>query len=100
MILSTIGALREGIDLGLILIDTAEMYAERESERLVGEAIQGNRDQVFLVSRAYPQNALRDRLPPRLQGSLARLRTDRSDLYLLHWRGGVPLAAAAQSVVA
>ena len=52
LILSTIGALREGIDLGLILIDTAEMYAEGESERLVGEAIQGNRDQVFLVSRA------------------------------------------------
>ncbi len=84
-------ALRGGIDLGLTLIDTAEMYADGESERLVGEAIQGKRDQVFLVSKAYPQNASHDRLPRACEASLARLGTDRLDLYLLHWRGNVDL---------
>lgn len=87
-----IAALRAGIDLGLTLIDTAEMYADGESERLVGEAIAGRRDAVFLVSKAYPQNASRDRLPQACEASLRRLGTDRLDLYLLHWRGGVPLA--------
>lgn len=87
-----IAALRAGIDLGLTLIDTAEMYADGESERLVGEAIAGRRDSVFLVSKAYPQNASRDRLPQACEASLRRLGTDRLDLYLLHWRGGVPLA--------
>jgi diketogulonate reductase-like aldo/keto reductase len=87
-----IAALRAGIDLGLTLIDTAEMYADGAAERLVGEAIAGSRDRVFLVSKAYPQNASRDRLPKACEASLKRLGTDRLDLYLLHWRGSVPLA--------
>ena len=86
-----IAALREGIDLGLTLIDTAEMYADGESERLVGEAIAGRHDDVFLVSKAYPQNASRARLRSACEASLDRLGTDRLDLYLLHWRGAVPL---------
>ena len=93
-----IAALREGIDLGLTLIDTAEMYADGESERLVGEAIEGRRDDVFLVSKAYPQNASRDRLPRACEASLARLGTDRLDLYLLHWRGSVPLAETVEAM--
>ena len=93
-----IAALRGGIDLGLTLIDTAEMYADGESERLVGEAIQGKRDQVFLVSKAYPQNASHDRLPRACEASLARLGTDRLDLYLLHWRGNVPLGETVDAM--
>lgn len=93
-----IAALREGIDLGLTLIDTAEMYADGESERLVGEAIQGKRDRVFLVSKAYPQNASHDRLPRACEASLARLGTDRLDLYLLHWRGNVPLGETVEAM--
>lgn len=91
-------ALRGGIDLGLTLIDTAEMYADGESERLVGAAIQGKRDQVFLVSKAYPQNASHDRLPRACEASLARLGTDRLDLYLLHWRGNVPLGETVEAM--
>jgi diketogulonate reductase-like aldo/keto reductase len=87
-----IAALREGVELGLTLIDTAEMYADGESERLVGEAITGMRDRVFLVSKAYPQNASAKRLPRACEASLERLGTDRLDLYLLHWRGSVPFA--------
>ncbi len=87
-----ISALRAGVDLGMTLIDTAEMYGHGATEELVGEAITGIRDQVFLVSKAYPQNASRDRLPAACEASLRRLRTDRVDLYLLHWRGGVPFA--------
>lgn len=86
-----IAALREGIDLGLTLIDTAEMYGDGESERLVGEAIAGRRDDIFLVSKAYPQNASHARLRATCEASLNRLGTDRLDLYLLHWRGSVPL---------
>ena len=93
-----IAALRGGIDLGLTLIDTAEMYADGESERLVGAAIQGKRDQVFLVSKAYPQNASHDRLPRACEASLARLGTDRLDLYLLHWRGNVPLGETVEAM--
>ncbi len=93
-----IAALRQGIDLGLTLIDTAEMYADGESERLVGEVIAGQRDEVFLVSKAYPQNASRDRLPRACEASLARLGTDRLDLYLLHWRGSVPLAETVEAM--
>lgn len=93
-----IAALREGIDVGLTLIDTAEMYADGESERLVGEAIEGRRDEIFLVSKAYPQNASHDRLPRACEASLARLGTDRLDLYLLHWRGGVPLAETVEAM--
>ncbi|WP_294269377.1 aldo/keto reductase [uncultured Sphingomonas sp.] len=93
-----IAALREGLSLGLTLIDTAEMYADGESERLVGEAIAGVRDEVFLVSKAYPQNASRDRLPRACEASLDRLGTDRLDLYLLHWRGNVPLAETVEAI--
>jgi len=93
-----IAALRAGVDLGLTLIDTAEMYADGESERLVGEALRGLREQVFLVSKAYPQNASRDRLPQACEASLKRLGTDRLDLYLLHWRGRVPLAETVEAM--
>ena len=93
-----IAALREGLSLGLTLIDTAEMYADGESERLVGEAIAGVRDEVFLVSKAYPQNASRDRLPRACEASLDRLGTDRLDLYLLNWRGNVPLAETVEAM--
>ncbi|NJC32809.1 diketogulonate reductase-like aldo/keto reductase [Sphingomonas jejuensis] len=96
--LQEIAALREGISLGLTLIDTAEMYADGESERLVGEAIAGTRDAVFLVSKAYPQNASRDRLARACEASLDRLGTDRLDLYLLHWRGAVPLAETVDAM--
>lgn len=93
-----IASLREGLSLGLTLIDTAEMYADGESERLVGEAIAGARDDVFLVSKAYPQNASSDRLPRACEASLERLGTDRLDLYLLHWRGNVPLAETVEAM--
>jgi diketogulonate reductase-like aldo/keto reductase len=86
-----IAALREGIALGMTLIDTAEMYGEGLTEELVGEAVEGFRDEVFIVSKAYPQNASRERLPLACERSLRRLRAERIDLYLLHWRGGVPL---------
>ena len=87
-----IEALQAGVDLGLTLIDTAEMYADGGAESLVGEAIRQRRDRVFLVSKAYPQNASASRLPLACEASLKRLGTDRLDLYLLHWRGSVPLA--------
>jgi diketogulonate reductase-like aldo/keto reductase len=93
-----IAALRTGIDLGMTLIDTAEMYADGESERLVGEAITGRRESVFLVSKAYPQNASRTRLPQACEASLRRLGTDRLDLYLLHWRGSVPFAETVEAM--
>lgn len=93
-----IAALRAGVDAGMTLIDTAEMYADGESERLVGEAVGGIRDQVLLVSKAYPQNASRGRLPRACEASLERLGTDRLDLYLLHWRGRVPLAETVEAM--
>ena len=85
-------ALRLGIGLGMTLIDTAEMYGEGGAEEVVGRAIAGLRDQVFLVSKVYPHNATRTGTLAACERSLARLGTDRIDLYLLHWRGGVPLA--------
>jgi len=85
-----IAALRDGVERGLTLIDTAEMYAEGEAERLVGEAIGGMRERVFLVSKAYPQNASRSRL--------ARACEARLDLYLLQWRGSVPLAETVEAM--
>jgi len=93
-----IAALRAGLELGLTVIDTAEMYGEGAAEELVGEAIAGRRDSVFLVSKAYPQNASRDRLPRACEASLRRLGTDRLDLYLLHWRGSVPLAETVEAM--
>ena len=85
-----IACLQHGIDLGMSLIDTAEMYGEGAAEKLVGEAIAGRRDKVFLVSKVYPQNATRSGTITACERSLARLGTDRLDLYLLHWRGSVP----------
>jgi diketogulonate reductase-like aldo/keto reductase len=87
-----IAALRAGVNVGMTLIDTAEMYGDGATETLLGEALAGLRDQVFLVSKVYPQNAGRGRLERACEMSLRRLRTDRLDLYLLHWRGAVPLA--------
>jgi diketogulonate reductase-like aldo/keto reductase len=86
-----IASLRLGLDLGLALIDTAEMYADGASETLVGEAIAGRRDEVFLVSKVLPSNAGRQATIRACERSLGRLGTDRIDLYLLHWRGGTPL---------
>ena len=84
-------ALRLGLDLGMSLIDTAEMYAEGGAEEVVAEAIAGRREEVFLVSKVYPHNAGGRKLEAALNRSLQRLRTDTLDLYLLHWRGSVPL---------
>lgn len=86
-----VAALRLGLDLGLSLIDTAEMYADGAAETLVGEAIAGRRDEVFLVGKVLPQNASRDGTARACEASLRRLGTDRIDLYLLHWPGSVPL---------
>jgi len=89
-------ALRAGLDEGLSLIDTAEMYGEGAAEELVAEAMAGRRDEVFLVSKVYPHNASTARLPQALAKSLKRLKTDMLDCYLLHWRGAVPLAETAE----
>jgi diketogulonate reductase-like aldo/keto reductase len=86
-----IASLRAGLDMGLRLIDTAEMYGEGLTESLVGEAIAGRRDDVFLVSKVYPHNASRNAMRHSCTASLRRLKTDRLDLYLLHWSGAVPL---------
>ena len=86
-----IKSLRLGIELGLTLIDTAEMYGEGRVESLVAEAIAGQRDRVFLVSKVYPHNADKKGIVAACNRSLKRLKTDRLDLYLLHWRGSVPL---------
>jgi diketogulonate reductase-like aldo/keto reductase len=92
-----IAALRTGLDLGMTLIDTAEMYGDGNSEELVGEAIAGRRDEVFLVSKVLPSNASRRGTIAACERSLARLQTDRIDLYLLHWRGNVPLEDTLQA---
>jgi diketogulonate reductase-like aldo/keto reductase len=85
-------ALRLGVDLGMTLIDTAEMYASGGAEQVVARAVSGIRDKVFIVSKVLPQNASRTGVPTACERSLQRLKTDRIDLYLLHWRGGHPLA--------
>jgi diketogulonate reductase-like aldo/keto reductase len=95
-----IAALRAGLDLGLTLIDTAEMYGEGRTESLVGEAIAGRRDEVFLVSKVYPHNASRAAMRKACEASLRRLRTDRIDLYLLHWPGSVPIAETVEGFAA
>jgi diketogulonate reductase-like aldo/keto reductase len=86
-----IAALRMGIDLGMTLIDTAEMYGGGAAEELVAEAIEGQRAGVFLVSKVLPNHSTRRGTIAACEASLRRLRTDRLDLYLLHWRGGTPL---------
>jgi diketogulonate reductase-like aldo/keto reductase len=88
---AAIAALRRGLDLGMTHIDTAEMYGSGESEEIVAEAIGKGRDQVFLVSKVLPQNASRNGTIAACEKSLARLKTDRLDCYLLHWRGSHPL---------
>jgi diketogulonate reductase-like aldo/keto reductase len=87
-----VAALRLGLDLGMALIDTAEMYGEGGAEEVVGEAIAGRRDGVFLVSKVYPHNASRRGAVAACERSLKRMRVETIDLYLLHWRGSVPLA--------
>lgn len=86
-----IAALKLGLDLGMGLIDTAEMYGDGGAEKVVGAAIAGRRDAVFLVSKVLPENASRKGTLRACEASLKRLGTDRLDLYLLHWRGSVPL---------
>jgi diketogulonate reductase-like aldo/keto reductase len=87
----TMAALRRGLDLGMTHIDTAEMYGSGEAETLVGTAIAGRRDEVFLVSKVLPNNASKRGTVAACEKSLARLKTDRLDCYLLHWRGEYPL---------
>src|SRR5471032_2476446 len=95
-----IATLRLGLDLGATLIDTAEMYGDGRAEELVGEAITGRRDEVFLVSKVLPHNATRRGTVAACEKSLKRLKTDRLDLYLLHWRGSVPFAETLEALMA
>ncbi|GHU36697.1 oxidoreductase [Betaproteobacteria bacterium] len=93
-----IAALQYGIDLGMALIDTAEMYGKGASEQLVGEAIRGRHEQVFLVSKVYPHRATHKGMPIACgEYSLKRLGVDYIDLYLVHWRGDVPLAETIEA---
>jgi len=85
-------AVRLGIELGMTLIDTAEMYGSGGAEEMVARAAEGLRDDLFIVSKVYPHNASRAGVVAACERSLERLRTDRIDLYLLHWRGSIPLA--------
>jgi diketogulonate reductase-like aldo/keto reductase len=91
-----VAALRLGIELGMTLIDTAEMYGEGRTEELVGEAIASLRDRVFLVSKVYPHNASRKGVAEACGRSLRRLKTDRLDLYLLHWPGSISIAETVE----
>ncbi|SEM80517.1 aldo/keto reductase [Paenibacillus sp. OK076] len=91
-------ALRYGIERGMTVIDTAEMYAEGGAEEVTGEAIADCRDDVFLVSKVYPHHADRKQMITACERSLSRLGTDRLDLYLLHWRGGVPLEETVEAL--
>lgn len=92
-----IKALRHGLDLGMTLIDTAEMYGEGGAETVIAEVIADRRASVFLVSKVYPQNATRQGAIASCERSLKRLKTDYLDLYLLHWRGAVPLAETLEA---
>ncbi len=92
-----VAALRLGLDLGMTLIDTAEMYADGGAEEVVGKAIAGRRDDVFLVSKVYPHNATREGAVAACERSLKRLNTDCLDLYLLHWRGNADLAETLEA---
>ncbi|HXF16338.1 MAG TPA: aldo/keto reductase, partial [Burkholderiales bacterium] len=95
-----IATLQLGLDLGLTLIDTAEMYGEGKAEEVVGEAIAGHREQVFLVSKVYPHNASRKGAVAACERSLKRLHTDRIDLYLLHWRGNIAFGETLEAFAA
>ena len=92
-----IAALRHGLQLGLSLIDTAEMYGEGEAEEVVAEAVGTHRSNVFLVSKVYPHNASKQGAIAACERSLKRLNTDYIDLYLLHWRGSYPLAETLEA---
>jgi aldehyde reductase len=92
-----VAALKRGLDLGIRLIDTAEMYGDGGAEEVVGEAIAGRRDQAFIVSKVYPHNASREGTVAAGERSLRRLKTDRLDLYLLHGRGNVPFAETVEA---
>jgi len=92
-----VAALRAGVELGMTLIDTAEMYGEGSAEKIVGRAIKGMRDRVFLVTKAYPHHASRHELPLACERSLQRLGIDVIDLYLLHRRGPTPLAETVEA---
>ncbi len=93
-------AIRDGVARGLTLIDTAEMYGDGDTETFLGEALAGLRDQIYLVSKVYPQNAGRGPIERACEASLRRLRTDHLDLYLLHWRGSVPLGETVEGMEA
>jgi len=95
-----LSALRTGIEIGLTLIDTAEMYGDGAAEELVGKAVAGRRDDVFLVSKVLPHHATREGTAKACQDSLRRLGTDHLDMYLLHWRGPVPLAEVVEAMEA
>ncbi|MES2353664.1 MAG: aldo/keto reductase [Pseudomonadota bacterium] len=95
-----IATVKFALDVGIRLIDTAEMYGEGSTETLVGEAIEGRRDEAFLVSKVYPHNATREGAVAACERSLQRLKTDRIDLYLLHWRRNVPLAETMEAFMA
>jgi diketogulonate reductase-like aldo/keto reductase len=92
-----IAALKLGIELGITLIDTAEMYGNGGAEEIIAEAIAGRRDELFIVSKVYPHNASRTGVPAACERSLQRLRTDRIDLYLLHWPGSHPLSETVEA---
>src|SRR5215470_8031840 len=92
-----VAALKLGLELGVRLIDTAEMYGEGVAEEIVGEAMGGLRDSIYLVSKVYPHNASRKGAIAACERSLRRLKTDRIDLYLLHWRGSHPLAETVEA---
>src|SRR5207245_5594777 len=94
-----VAALGRGLEVGLTHVDTAEMYGDGSVEEMVGEAIEGRRDEVFLVSKVLPSNASRRGTVAACERSLRRLRTDRIDLYMLHWRGSVPLSETVAAFV-
>ncbi len=93
-----VAALRLGLDLGMTLIDTAEMYGEGGAEEVIAEAVAGRRYEVFLVSKFYPNHASRKGVVQACERSLRRLKTDRIDLYLLHWRGSTPLVETLEAL--
>jgi diketogulonate reductase-like aldo/keto reductase len=92
-----VAAIRLGLDLGVTLVDTAEMYGDGGAEQAIAEALVGRRDGLFIVSKVYPHNASRAGAIAACERSLKRLKTDRIDLYLLHWRGAVPLAETVEA---
>ena len=92
-----VAAIKLGLSLGLTLIDTAEMYGEGGAEEMLAEAMAGHRDSIYLVSKVYPHNASRKGAIAACERSLKRLKTDRLDLYLLHWRGSYPLSETLEA---